>query len=257
MAYADYEAGFEPNLTVSTSESQALNLQIYRCTSRNWEADCVDVSNQIVQSDADVVILRTRDSRPDIQVENFELIEAGELVYWSSPVNPQFEPLANGFTYDNGVKNLAGFRAVVESSFEGYKNHYSFDPVFESLDVESAYVDWAMKRLESNDINDLAGLLSFDGEPVGAITGVQSDHIIEIELAGIHQNFQGKGFYGQLIAGFWNTVSNPELSRIVISTQKENASVQKAWTKLGFTYEFSAFTTHFVRQDVLKTQKSN
>ena len=249
MAYSDFFSQNEPELVFSDRESDALGVRIFRFASNNWSTDKSSFLRELQTVDADCIIVRTKNEQPDLkELADWSVIHAGELVYWSSEVNPQISEMREGFHYEPASNFLQDFQFVVESSFSNYSNHYSYNPMFSDLRPEDAYVDWALRRAKSNTLNDLAGVL-FDGDvAVGAISGTQCNADVEIELAGIAAESQGKGMYGQLISGFWKSVSQPEQSRIVISTQKENESVQKAWVKLDFHYEFSVFTTHLVRK---------
>ena len=254
MAYGDFLDANELTFAYSDRESSALGLQIYRCCTTQWDRDSHEIAIKLNSSNADVVILRTKNVEPNFQAMDGDWISisAGELVYWASPVNPRFGGLAKPLEYVAAQSKINEFADVVRRSFADYKNHYSANPLFDRLSPEQAYVDWAIRRASETTTEDLAGLLLSNGQPVGAISGVQIGTEVEIELAGIAPEFQGQGMYAHLIAGFWQTVNDATRSRIVISTQKENESVQKAWVRLGLSYEFSVVTTHLVRRTLIE-----
>ena len=102
----------------------------------------------------------------------------------------------------------------------------------------------------SDDPNHFAGLLLLKNQFVEAISGSQSGDVVEVGLAGIRSEFQGRGLYGFLIGGLWRHITTSAESKFVISTQVENLAVQSAWKKLGLFHEFYVHTTHLVHSSL-------
>jgi hypothetical protein len=101
-----------------------------------------------------------------------------------------------------------------------------------------------MSRVDSD---ALTGLLTFQEAPIGVISAVQRDDVVEVEIAGIAPNAQGHGHYKYLIGQLWRMVDQPSSSQLVISTQVENCNVQAAWKKLGLKPQFEVHTTHIMQ----------
>lgn len=239
-------------VTPSPLESERFNLAIYRAISTQWPEDISEFHSIISDLDVDVIILRTKDLKPDFASlsSNFFAIAAGDLVYWASDRNPNFPTISDSMTYVPAAEVLEDFLTVIGDSFSDYVNHYSYNDLFSGFSPADAYLDWAQSRALSSDPNVLAGVLFQDGVAVGAISGVRTGDDIEVELAGIHSSFQGQGIYSKLIGGFWHALAVSQNSRLVISTQSENTSVQSAWRKLNLRQEFEVFTTHIVRKSL-------
>jgi hypothetical protein len=100
-----------------------------------------------------------------------------------------------------------------------------------------------MSRVDSD---ALTGLLTFQEAPIGVISAVQRDDVVEVEIAGIASSAQGQGHYKYLIGQLWSMVNQPNSSQLVISTQIENQNVQSAWNKLGLKPQFEIYTTHIM-----------
>jgi ribosomal protein S18 acetylase RimI-like enzyme len=197
--------------------------------------------------------LRTKSKAPNLVelTQDFSFIEAGELTYWSSGFSPEFVNSPPSISYFPAKDHLEEFMHVISNSFQSYRNHYSYNPLFDEYSAREAYVDWGQSRAISSQEDQFAGVMKFNESPVGAISGSRVGNNIEIELAGIHSDFQGRGLYVNLIGEFWGSIDKGPDARLVISTQVENVNVQSAWQKMNFKKEFSVHTTHLVRKSLL------
>jgi len=249
MGYADFTKQSQPEIIDSAIESARFGMRISRGSSGDWESHTKQFLTDMLQCDSDVVILRTRDVKPELEFAspNFSAIDAGTLTYWSSDQNPSFEALEENMSYSPAAETLEDYLAILENCFAGYVNHYSYNPLFNKFSPCEAYLDWAKSQALSNDENYFSGVLRVSGEPVGAITGIRDGNVLEPVLGGIRSEFKGRGLYKYLISGFWESAKLAPNSRLVISTQMENTDVQAAWRKLNWHHEFDIYTTHFMR----------
>jgi hypothetical protein len=245
VSYWDYEPDRPPQVSVSKAESQAFGISIVRANYSSW---CeIDSELEAAMQENDLVILRSRDVVPFEELAGFTVIQAGCLVYWVSEVDPDFEVGDPDYQL---VMNLTGnaltnFSDVLRDSFSDYKNHYDFNPTLNGPATSEAYLNWAMSRVDSD---ALTGLLTFQEAPIGVISAVQRDDVVEVEIAGIASSAQGQGHYKYLIGQLWSMVNQPNSSQLVISTQIENQNVQSAWNKLGLKPQFEIYTTHIMRK---------
>lgn len=244
MSYWDYEPVRPPLMFESANESQAFGISVVRANYSNWNG--VDSELHAAMQKNDLVILRTRDVIPFNEIDGFTVIPAGALTYWASEVDPKFEAGDSGYHLELKLNesSLARFSEVLRDSFSDYKNHYDCNPALTGPSTSEAYLQWAMSRADSG---ELTGLLTFQEAPIGVVSAVQQDDVVEIEIAGIAPSAQGHGHYKFLIGQLWKKVDQPNSSRLVISTQTENRNVQSAWKKLGLKPEFEVHTTHIMR----------
>jgi ribosomal protein S18 acetylase RimI-like enzyme len=195
----------------------------------------------------DLVILRTRDAMPFDERNGFKVIPAGTLTYWASEVGAGFEAGNSDYHLELNLdeSSLAYFSDVLRDSFSNYKNHYDFNPALNGPSTSEAYLQWAMSRVDSE---ALTGLLTFQEAPIGVVSAVQRDDLVEVEIAGIAPSAQGHGHYKYLLGQLWRMVDQPNSARLVISTQVENRNVQSAWQKMGLNPQFEVHTTHIMRK---------
>ena len=245
MSYWDYEPVRPPLIYDSKEESQAFGMSVVRANYSSWNV--IDSGLEAVLRGNDLVILRTRDVKPLEELDGFTVIAAGSLTYWASDTDPKLEAGNSDYHLINDLagRSRSDFSAVVKDSFANYTNHYDFNPALKGISAAKAYLDWAMKRVDSD---ALTGLLTFQDVPIGVVSAVQQGHVVEVEIAGIVSSAQGQGHYAHLIGKLWEMVDQPHSSQLVISTQIENRNVQAAWTKIGLTPKFEVHTTHIMRE---------
>jgi hypothetical protein len=245
VSYWDYEPVRPPLIYDSKEESQAFGMSVVRANYSSWNG--IDSGLEAVLQENDLVILRTRDLKAFEELEGFTVIDAGSLTYWASQVDPNFEPGETDYHLINVLtgNSRSDFSDVMKDSFANYTNHYDLNPALKGISTTEAYLDWAMKRVDSD---ALTGLLSFQDAPIGVVSAVQQGDVVEVEIAGIISSAQGKGHYAHLIGQLWEIVDLPHSSKLVISTQIENRNVQASWIKIGLTPQFEVHTTHVMRK---------
>ena len=253
MSYRDYLDDGEVIFVPSKFESERLGLSVARVTLTDWEEHAEVFCMELSSSNFDIVVLRTKNQAANLRdlKDEFMAIPAGELTYWSSGCDPKFFNTSSLIDYFPARENLEDFLFVISDSFQNYTNHYMYNPLFLEHSARDAYVDWGRSRATSAENDKFAGVLKLNDVPVGAVSGVRAGDDLEIELAGIHSSFQGRGLYAHLIGEFWNSIETQPTSRLVISTQVENLRVQSAWKKMNLTKEFGVHTTHIVRSSLL------
>ena len=249
MSYADFTSNVAFLAQKSNSESLASKKNVWRATALPTSGESLELHNFMRDFEGDVLILRTLEpfTGRSLDVSKWAVIDCGELTYWG----------ANGMptdlideTYQLIPANMCidEFKAVVRSSFKGYKNHYSFNPMFNSISPVEAYVDWGVNLALSEDPSSFALVMRHNDVSIGVILAEGKERYFEIQLAGISSDFQRLGHYTNMIKKFWQQFVIQNELPIVISTQSDNLSVQQAWKKLGLTEEFKVFTSHICRK---------
>ncbi len=253
MPYRDYFDEREVTFVPSKFESERFGVSVARVTLTNWKEHSEAFFMELSSTNVDVVVLRIKDQAASFKELNneFTAIPAGELTYWSSGFEPNFFTPSPLIRYLPASENLQDFLSIISDSFQNYKNHYTYNPLFVGHSARDAYVEWSRRRAICTEDDKFAGVLKLNDVPVGAVSGVRAGDDLEIELAGIHSSFQGRGLYAHLIGEFWESIETLPNSRLVISTQVENLKVQSAWKKLNLTKEFGVHTIHIVRSSLL------
>ena len=132
---------------------------------------------------------------------------------------------------------------VARASFVDYFSHYHADPRLPRDQVDASYIEWA--QTSCTGAADHVNVAELDGRIVGFAT-LRKNTPEEGEgvLFGVHPDAQGKGVYrGFMIAGMeW--CRDSAMSRMIVSTQVNNYTVQRAWSRLGFLHFKSFYTFH-------------
>ena len=117
------------------------------------------------------------------------------------------------------------------------------DPRWPREQVDASYIEWA--QTSCTGAADHVNAAELDRHIVGFATlRKNSPKESEGVLFGVHPNAQGKGVYrGFMIAGMEWCRDN-DMSRMVVSTQVDNDTVQRAWSRLGFLHFKSFYTFH-------------
>ena len=244
MSYWDYEPVGPPNIFDSKVESEVFGISVIRANYSNWSG--IDSELETAMQKSDLVILRTRDTKPFEALDGFTVIPAGTLIYWTSEEGRDLDLENSEYHLELNLvdSSLRHFSDVLRDSFTGYKNHYDFNAALNAHSTSDAYLQWARSRVDSD---AMTGLLTFQEAPIGVISAVQRGDLVEVEIAGIAPSAQGLGHYKHLIGQLWKMVDQPNSARLVISTQIENRNVQSAWKKLGLLPKFEVYTTHIMQ----------
>lgn len=145
-----------------------------------------------------------------------------------------------------GERELQALDAVVVDSFRGYGNHYTANPMLDAALALEGYREWATRSLRDNPADVV--LLEQNSQVVGVATLEQSPDgdDLEILLAGLVGNAQGRGWYAHLLGGIGQVARQRGCARVVISTQVHNVRVQRAWARAGFKPYAAVTTLHAV-----------
>lgn len=177
------------------------------------------------------------------------VLVADVLVYWEAPPERVLEltPVARrelsvspASSEDGG--DAALLEELVRDSFQRYGNHYLANPDLDPAAALDGYVEWAQAALSRRADNVL--LLREERRAVGLATLTQGsdDDDLEVELAGLRGNGQGRGLYAHLLRACAEEARRRGSRRLLISTQVQNVRVQRAWARAGLV-PFAALST--------------
>ncbi len=251
MSLADL-AGDEPSLRDSPLESDRFGLGLARLVVPDgWDGPDDEVARLVAGSDADVIVARWPASRVRLAAAlagtNRQVLPAETLVYWAQPVPAQPPTAAEDVLAGLDRALAAEVEEAVRASFAGYLNHYAANPLLGSVTVADAYADWAGRAVRERPEHQVA--LTSEGRVVGIATCLVAGDDLEIELAGMVPEAQGRGLYRHLLAGALAVAARASCSRLVISTQAHNVGVQRVWARAGLEPIAAYSTVHAVASD--------
>jgi GNAT superfamily N-acetyltransferase len=261
---------FKPGVVVRDSrvETDRFGRWIQRVTIGPGRVDADDLLALIEDLTADVLVVRYDAARlelPSIFARSrWAVIPAGALTYWEQTVSAS-QPASSPESGPSGASKIevvsadterheevsALVRRLVRAMFMNYGNHYLVNPLLDPLAALAGYEDWAVQTLNNHPGNVL--VMKDGREPIGLATldlSADSSHL-EILLAGLVPNAQGKGLYGLLLESCESAAAARGASRVVISTQVHNLRVQRAWARRGLRPFGAIETVHLVDRDLL------
>lgn len=254
MSLAQFR-GSRWTLDDSAAESARFGLEITRAVvPRDTPVDALPaLAASIEQSSADIVILRTPAERSDaaaLTPRGYRALPAGTLVYWEGRLDRvrDVEPRAGLTTRPVGAADREQVADLIARIFDGYRNHYSADPLLDDALAATGYAEWAERTVLGAQSGSV--ILDDGGSPRGVATA-SSGGEWEIELAGILPEHQRGGLYAHLLRGIHESARAAGAERVVISTQSHNIGVQRAWARLGYEPIDAIETVHLVRDGLL------
>jgi len=135
--------------------------------------------------------------------------------------------------------------SLARAAFADYFSHYHADLRFDRGKVDDAFVDWARRSCRDKSVADEV-LVADDRGVLGGFATLRFNDATEGEgvLFGVHPKYQGKGIYRDfMIAGMIWCLDHGR-TRMIVSTQINNYTVQRAWVRLGFVHYRSFYTLH-------------
>jgi len=242
---------------ISDEESRAFGLTVGRLDLWPPVSFNVDhVFSLIEDSGLDLVILRVGADNVDFASQ----LHTEKLISWQADTLLYFEidsvSLASADTSNVPMRlsecDELETDSLVQSIFEGYRNHYSANPLLERVSVVAGYQDWVRRALASTD-RKVFKALTPDGSAIGlCVVDMASPASDEVLLAGIIPEERGRGAYQTMLSLTGREALALGKSSVVISTQAANVNVMRAWCRLGFLPQVALNTFHVVRRDTFQ-----
>lgn len=241
----------EPNNEISFCplESRRFNCRIYRGTLT--DIDTTAIKAFISNNRPDVLILRVPCG---LKEEHYKLLETGFPVvhcdtlvnYFCSLRTLPVAALRNKLQFHLVNRETSALIAELTAViFADYKNHYSSNPHLKKELILDGYKEWAGSFVHELDSNKFGWYVTLEDDAVAfALCSSTGENTCEGVLYGVKSEFSGKGIYSDLVRFTQNFFKEKGMKTMKVSTQVQNYSVQKAWTKEGFTLKEAYDTYH-------------
>ncbi len=258
----------EPGIAVrdSPAETDRFGCSMQRVTIGPGPVEPARLLALIEDLTADVLVVRYDAARLELAGtfarSRRAVVPAGTLTYWEKPVSVSAPPAPSPlrvFPADRldpaaapGHERVAAIvREIVRTSFQGYGNHYTANPLLDPAAALAGYQEWALRSLSDDPGNVL--VMTDQDQPIGMATlepGADGQHL-EILLAGLVPSAQGKRLYGSLLDACEQVAAARGASGLMISTQVHNVRVQRAWVRQGLRPFAAIETVHLIGREVL------
>ena len=213
-----------------------------------------EVIDEIMASDATLIILRTvaGDSGAIVQLQRqgWPVIHADTLVCYGIDLTilPR-EPSPVGVRLATGADRNP-IHEIAESSFTGYRSHYSANPLLPRDKIVAGYVEWAESRLAPENPGSRTWVVTVEDRVAGFATcDLRPDEgTIELVLNAVHPRFSRHGLYGRLLKGILQHYAALSYRQLVVSTQLWNYTVQRQWARAGLSLKLAYDTYHIDRR---------
>jgi ribosomal protein S18 acetylase RimI-like enzyme len=174
-------------------------------------------------------------------------ILADTLVYYEAAVREQDDVvLGRGLRHRMlGPPEASKVEKLARAAFKNYVGHYHADPKLPKEAADESYASWAYRSCEGLPVaNVVIGIEDDVDDIVGFIALKRHADLASIELNAVSPTHQRRGIYTALVGLAMNWAMKEGCSRISVSTQLNNVSVQKVWSRFGFEPTKSYYTLH-------------
>jgi ribosomal protein S18 acetylase RimI-like enzyme len=206
-------------------------------------ANCVEQGVQLL-----IARCSARDLAKVQEMERLGFFLADTLVYYRKKKIQRSLQLRDGFSVRAARPGDAReVEALAARSFKGYFGHYHADPRLGREQCDQVYSSWAANSCRGGEF--CSHVILITSNPKGDIAAFATlkrheDSEFEGVLFGVDPAYQGKGLYSHLLdlSQQWGIENG--FTRMVVSTQVTNVTVQKAWCRQGFEPYRSSYTLH-------------
>jgi hypothetical protein len=238
-------------LTYSINESSILNYNLYRYTGKKMP-DISILENEIIQNQADIVILRFPSSCQDelFLLDNlaFNYYLADTLIEYTFKIKDNYIPKrlcdTTNIHYEivDNVEKLEITKKLLHEIFINYSNHYSSNPFLKTDDSIEIYIKWLDDCFLKN---GLIFLCKFKNQYSGFFSGNINNDIFIGGPGGVLPTFEGEGIYLDAHIYLPSILkSKYNINKCRSGTQIQNHVVQKQWSLLNWSLTYSWITVH-------------
>lgn len=258
MGFLDYRdaakgAPLPAAVTCSELETRASGFTVGRLDV--WPAGVISGTRArelVLESGLDVVVIRSSadDVRlaADMQCPELVILQADTLLYFEVEARRASKPMDVGLR-PLGPDDAPEVDRLVGQTFANYRNHWSATPVFDAVDVQGAYQDWAHRSLMQPGLAVMR-VQAADGQDVGVcVVDERPPDLCDILLAGVLPTYRRRGHYQHMMRAVIDRAASQGRASVAISTQAANVGVMRAWCRVGFVPVIVLNTLHAVRRD--------
>ncbi len=214
------------------------------------ETSTSSIVRVIEESAADLIVLRLPAGRSDVathlQAKGEMVIHADTLVYHGVDLDPS-SGRAAAHVRPASAADRGQIARIAGNSFRNYRAHYAANPLLPQQAVLDGYIEWAQSRLSSHDPRSATWVVIDDETVAGFATCDICDGVVEIVLNAVDPAFERRGHYGALLSHLLHFYGSTGMTRLVISTQVWNYTVQRQWARAGLLLD-TAFDTYHVER---------
>ncbi len=174
-------------------------------------------------------------------------ILADTLIYYEAAVREQDDVvLGRGLRHRIlGPQEASKVEKLARAAFQNYVGHYHADPKLSKEAADETYASWAYRSCEGLPVaNVVIGIEDSVDDIVGFITLKCYADLASIELNAVSPIHQRRGIYAALVGLAMKWAMKEGCTRLSVSTQINNVSVQKVWIRFGFEPIKSFHTLH-------------
>jgi hypothetical protein len=231
----------------SEKESQRFNKKVFR--GEFPYIDVNEITEHINANNPELLILRFPVSSfykiSELEKLKLHFIVADVLVYYSCILDKNsIKPIKN-----NGLnisiankKDELELTRLIKETFSGYTNHYFSNPLLDKSLILDGYTEWALSHIDNKD--KFCFIVKDDDETIAFAACSIHDSVGEGVLFGVSNKYSGRGIYTDLIRTSSSYFLNNSLKKMIVSTQIQNLTVQKVWSKEGFLIDSGYITIH-------------
>lgn len=254
MGWADYISG-AVSIERGDAESRRFGMTILNVRCGEEVGGEQDLGARLADVPFDLAVVRFPSGSTRLGMElsrsDWSLIVTDPTVYWGTDrLNPRDPLQENGILEEASTGDSETLRNVIESSFRGYQSHWHHNPLTAGINMADAYIEWTESVVARQQEGAYVLRTESDHEPIGMVLLDFCDSFIEVLLAGIASEFQGRGHYSAILAGVEEVARGRGVDKVVISTQASNINVQKAWSRWGWLPTKTIQTVHLTRAEV-------
>lgn len=235
----------------SQSESNRFEINIFRGNFQHIESK--EIRHFALKEKPDLLILRlpveTKKDHYKVFQSGFPALHCDTLVYYFCSL-PKLEinQHRNQITFELiDESNVEVLTSLVPVIFEDYKNHYFSNPLLDKDKIIDGYIEWAKSYTSGEAPSKISWLVKKSDEIIGFATCSFNKKKKECEgvLYGVLPSHAGRGIYSDIIRFTQGYFKELGYLKMLVSTQIQNFSVQKVWSREGFVL-MEAFDTYHI-----------
>lgn len=239
-----FMAGDNPTIYLSEIDEQRFGIKTAKASLT--ASDIPEVLEFCSLNHVELLIARcpTTERKAIVELERQGCTMMDTLVYYSRKLKDIPHDTSAGIRPVRPGEEL-DVRAIATESFKGYPGHYHNDDRLDAVTCDDIYTDWAYKSCLSKGVADEV-LVSVSEQGITGFATMKSNSPDQGEgvLFGVAPWAQGRGIYRLLMISGMQWCVEQGHTRMMVSTQITNISVQKVWTRLGFEPSHSFYTVH-------------
>lgn len=179
----------------------------------------------------------------DLEVQGF--FTADVLLYYKKKVNSEIRPEETLRSCLDTQNHKDAVVNVATAAFHNYPSHYFMDRRLPQEKVAQIYPDWAARCCQDPGAADEI-LGYFVGESLAGFVALKTvQNHVDIRLAAVHPEYQGRGILKHLLQGAEGWAANQNKAEVFYSTQLDNIPPQKVLVRQGWEPSHSFHTLHF------------